>query len=158
MKILASLLVIYSLLLLSACPKKSISEAKKQSAQIAVYANNGVEATRTLFQSRVITLEQKDRIADAFILLAKAGQTFDRTIQNIETTYGAKPPKTELYKLFQVFNAEVVGRFLDILQQLKIISANNQIGEIVSLIQTAILTIARLFGNKRQVELQLEAI
>lgn len=158
MKKIITLILIYAVFLVSACPKKSINEAKKQSAQIANYANNGVEITRELFRGQIISLEQKDKIADGFILLAKSGQTFDLTVKNIENTYGTRPPKSEIERLFQVFNAEVVARFLDILRELKVVSANNQIGEVVALLQTAILAIAKVFGNKRQVELQIEQI
>ena len=157
-KIVTALLLIYSLVMLTACPQKSITEAKKQSSQIAVYANNGVEITRELFRSQIISIAQKDRIAEGFILLAKSGQTFDRTVKNIENAYGTRPPKSEIERLFQVFNAEVVARFLDILRELKVVSADNRIGEVVALLQTAILAIAKVFGNKRQLELQIEQI
>lgn len=146
------------MVLLTACPQKTIDTAKKQSTQIAVYANNGVEITRELFRNQIISLAQKDKIADGFILLAKAGQTFDLTVKNLENTYGKRPPKSELDKLFQVFNSEVVANFLEILRELKVIGANNRYGEVISLLQTAILTIAAVFRNSRQIKQQIEAI
>ena len=157
-KTITVLVLIYSMVLLSACPQKSIGEAKRQSSQIAVYANNGVEITRELFRNQIISLAQKDRIADGFILLAKSGQTFDLAVKNIENTYGTRPPKSEIERLFKIFNAELVAKFLDILRELKVISADNRIGEVIALLQTAILIIAKVFGNKRQVELQIEQI
>lgn len=156
-KTLSFLLIFCLTCLMTACPKKTIETAKRESARLAGYANQGVNVTRELFREKFLTVEQKDKIAEGFIVLAKAGQTFDETVKNLEKTYGSNVPRSEVEKLFEVFNSLVVGKFLDVLKELKIVS-DNRIGEVVELLRSAILIIAKGFGKGSALEKQLEAV
>lgn len=146
-KTFVALVVIYSMLLVTACPAKSIQRAKDGSAKIAKYANAGVNLTRTLYNSGVLPLAQKDEIALKFILLSKAGQTFDAAVENARLAYGTNAPAPEIEKLFATFNSEVVGRFLDVLQSLKAIGATEKYQAIIDAIRTAVLLVTRAFGR-----------
>lgn len=157
MKAKLSILLICSLFCL-ACPKQNIDTAKAQSAKLARYAGAGVYLTGELFRNKVLTLGQKDKIADGFIFLAKAGQTFDAAIAELEKKYDGKTvPKAELKDLFAVFNAEVVAKFLDLLRTLKV-SVHPDLADVIEAIRTAVLIVAGLFGKKLEVRQQIEAI
>lgn len=153
------LLIAVMSVLATACPSKTIATAEKRSAQLAGYANIGVDTTRDLFQAGFISLSEKDRIAVGFIGLAQAGQMFDDTVKNIKAAYvDTAPPRTEIEKLFEVFDSLVVTKFLAILQTMKLISKQDQYAQIIQLIRTAVIAIAKAFGKQQTVALRLETV
>ncbi|HEV7701392.1 MAG TPA: hypothetical protein VGO43_14265, partial [Pyrinomonadaceae bacterium] len=90
-----ALTVLYSMVLLTACPSAaSLEKAKAESARIATYANAGVNLTRNLYESQVITIGQKDAIAKKFVFLADGGIAFDAAVNKALATYGSNVPKT----------------------------------------------------------------
>ncbi|HEY8562812.1 MAG TPA: hypothetical protein VIL74_20710 [Pyrinomonadaceae bacterium] len=157
-KIFTCALLIYSLVMLTACPAKSIETARAQSMSMARYANAGVDITRDLFREGVISLAQKDKIADGFLNLAKAGQLFDETLAAIEKSYGSNVPRTELEKLFESFNGIVVAKFLDLLKEMKLVGSGSRLGEVIEILRTTILAAAKIFGKAYEVRQQIEAI
>lgn len=155
-----AIILIYAFVIFStACPSGgSIAKAKQSSAKLAGYANLGVNGTRDLYRANLISLEQKDTIANGFLVLAKAGIAFDAAVKNLETTYGANVPKSEIEKLFAVFSGDVVAKFVDVLKQIRIVGANNSVGEIIALLQTAILAVAKAFSKEKVIRQQLGTI
>lgn len=155
-KFLTCLLLIASFVFgLAGCEAKTIEKAEKASAKLAGYANAGVEVTRELFRDGLIGVQAKDRIADAFIVLAKGGVAFDAAVANTKAEYGRKPPKEAIEALFAVFNAEVVAKFLSVLQQLKLIGDSGAYVAIIESLKTAVLVVAAAFGKRPAVEVQL---
>lgn len=153
MKTILTTLLILASLILTACPARTIQKAKSASANLATYANTGVDVTRELYRNNLITLAQKDKIADAFIVLANGGIAFDLAVKNAEQVYGgATPPRRELDALFATFNAEVVAKFLAVLQSLKLVNNTGAIGTVIESLKTAVLLIAAAFKHKSQVE------
>lgn len=148
-------LAVIASMILTGCPAKTIQKAKESSAKLATYANSGVNVTRGLFQQELIGLEAKDKIADAFIILADAGIAFDLAVRNAEAAYGSDPPKTALDALFETFNAQVVAKFLNVLEKLKLVSDTGAYLAIIESLKAAVLVIAAAFGKKGQVEAQL---
>ncbi|HNU06133.1 MAG TPA: hypothetical protein PKO33_00105 [Pyrinomonadaceae bacterium] len=155
---IAYLLILTIAVIGTACPSKTIETAEKKSAQLAGYANQGVEITRAMFREQLLTLEQKDKVATGFIALAQAGQTFDETVKGLKAAYGPDVPRPEIDKLFEVFSSLVVGKFLDVLRTLKVLPADSRIGEVIDLLRLAVLTIAKAFGRGTAVRTQLEAV
>jgi hypothetical protein len=153
-KILVCLTLVYSLLLFG-CPSKSIQKAKESSAKLATYANAGVDVTRGLFRENVITLAQKDKIADAFIVLADAGIAFDAAVRKAETEYGTNAPKAEIDRLFAIFDAEVVAKFLGVLSALKLVNDIGSFSVVIETLKTSVLLIAKAFGRMKQTEARL---
>jgi hypothetical protein len=148
-------LIVFSLLTI-ACPTQSIQRAKDSSAKLAGYANTGVNLTRDLYEQNLINLATKDKIADAFIVLAKAGIAFDAAVAQVEAQYGASAvPKSEIDKLFAVFSSEVVAKFLDVVAALKLTNQANLYAQAIDLIKTAVLIIAKAFGRSASVKQQL---
>jgi len=150
-------LLIYAVAL-TGCPSKSIQDAKATSGKIATYANAGVNLTRELYGANFLTLEQKDKIADGFIVLAKAGIVFDQAIVNAETTYGSNVPQNEIERLSAVFDAQIVTKFLDILTLLKLTNRAGNYAAVIESLRTAILIGARVFGHYRDVNTRIAAV
>jgi hypothetical protein len=158
-KIILTLIVIYSLFLLTACPSPAtIEKAKTNSKKIATIANEGVNITRELYQSKIINASAAKSIADKFIVLAEGGIAFDAAVLRLEKAHGASVPKSELEKLFSVFSTEVVQKFIDVLASLKILNVSESFKNTILLVQTAVITIARAFDRGKQVKQRIEAV
>lgn len=158
-KIILSLIVVYSMLLATACASAvSLDKAKSSSSRLASYANEGVNVTRELYRSKVLSGEQTKAIAGKFIVLARAGAAFDSAVKAAEATYGTNAPKPEIEKLFAVFSSEVVGNFLAVLSALKIVGNTGGLQQTIALLQTAVLTIARAFGRSAAVKRQIKGV
>lgn len=156
---IATLAIIYSMVLLSACPSKaSLDKAKESSARVATYANAGVNLTRNLYSSNVISLEQKDAIARKFVLLAEGGIAFDAAVEKAIQVYGSNAPKSEIQKIFETFDAEVVGKFLDILASLKLVANRAAYAQVIETIRTAVLVVAGVFGHKQAIARRIAAV
>lgn len=148
--ILVVMILIWSVVF-TGCPVKSVNKARQQSRVVATYTNAAVSLTRTLYETHVITIDQKDVIADKFIILAKAGIAFDILAKNINDTYGLNVPKSEIQKLFQVFDAQIVAAFISVLSALKIISIQSKYIAILDSIRTAVLIIAGVFNQRAMI-------
>lgn len=155
---LTTLMIVYSIVLLTACPAASLQKAHDSSAKIAKYANAGVNLTRSLYQSQVISIDQKDAIARKFILLADGGIAFDAAVAKAKQVYGPNAPASEVQRIFALFDTEVIGKFLDILQSLKLINSQSAFLNIIAGIRAAVLVVAGLVGQKAAVVQRIEAI
>lgn len=153
----ATFLVMYAVVQLTACPAASLQKAANASSRVATYANAGVNLTRNLYESKVIPIGQKDDIAQKFVLLAEAGVAFDAAVARARTIYGTNAPSSEIQKILATFDSEVVGRFLDVLQSLKLINARDKYAAIIDTIRAAVLVIANVFGHSKSVGLRLQA-
>ena len=155
-KAVSTILLLSLAVSLTACGPQTIAKAKEQSRQLAKYTNAGVDVTRELFKAKIITLEQKDRIADAFLKLARAGQTFDKTIAKIEQEYGKNIPASKIEQLFKIFDGEIVSEYLNLLKDLGV--AVQKVREIITLLKTVVLTAAGLFDKRAAIEARLEGV
>jgi len=155
----AFLFVIVFSMFATGCPDKSIQKAKSSSARVATFANAGVNLTRDLYRQQIISITVKDRIADAFITLAKAGQTFDAAVLKVEAQYGpAAPPRAEIDKLFAVFDSEVVDGLVDILKTVTASGIPDKFREIVETLKSAVIVIAKVFNRAVVVEARLAEV
>lgn len=158
--LIGCIVVLFCLLLTTACPitPDSIAKVKSASKKVATAANTGVNLTRELYNANFLTIEQKDVIAQKFLLLAKAGIAFDTAVASIENQYGANAvPKSEIQRLVGVFDAQVVNAFLDVLTSLKIIPSKGNYGVTIELIRTGVLTVAGILGLKHSVSARIKA-
>lgn len=154
MKYLTALLLI-AVTVLTGCPAKSIEKAEKSSKKLATYANAGIEITRSLHREDVITTAQKDKIADAFIVLADAGIAFDKAVANAKAAYAANPDQSIIDGLFATFDSTVVNQTLAVLQALKVVSNTEALKATIESLKTAVILIAKAFNKQQQVEARL---
>ncbi len=153
----ATLALIYSMLMLTACPAASLQKVSDSSARVATYANAGVNLTRNLYEGKVITLDQKDAVATKFVQLAQAGVAFDAAVAKAKQVYGTNAPASEVQAIFATFDSEVIGRFLDVLKSLKLIANAGKYAAIIDGIRAAVMVIAGVFNQAHSVKLRLEA-
>ena len=158
LRIFISFVLIYAMVMLTACPSAaSLQKVQDSSARVAKYANAGVDLTRTLYESKVITLAQKDAIAQKFVLLARGGIAFDAAVANAKATYGTNAPQATIQQLLATFDSQVVGQFLEILTSLKVIGASGAYAAIIETIRAAVMVVAGVFGTKAAVTQRLAA-
>lgn len=160
-KLFAVFLVIYSLVMTTACPSRvTLEKAKTESSRVAVYANATVDVVRELYRSKTISLEQKDRIADKLIVLARGGAAFDALVNQMQSSYGntGNVPKAEFALLLDTFNVEVVNKFLDALAAMKIIKVSDHLRNAINLLLTSIKIIAQAFGKQKSVGARIDAL
>jgi hypothetical protein len=139
----------------TSCEQK-ISSIKTSSSKIATAADQGVNITRELYESKVISPAQTKVIAQLFANLAAGGILFDSTVANIEAQYGSKVPASEIAKLSAIFNTEIVDQFLAILEQMKLISNSDQLKLVIESIRVAVLAIASVFGTRSAVNAHIQ--
>lgn len=140
------------------CPAKTLDKAQSSSVKIATYANTGINITRDLFNSRVITLAQKNQIAQGWLALAQAGQAFDVTVVRLKQQYGsATPPASEIEALFTAFDDQVVNQFIHVLTALGVAGIPAEFQTVIAAIRTAVLIIAGMVGHKTQTAAKLAA-
>lgn len=155
---LVALLMSSLVLAMTGCPKANIETVKSNSKKVATYANAGVEITRALFQAKKISLERKDAVADGFISLAEGGAAFDALVASIEAQYVDKAiPKSEIKRLFDTFNKDVVAKLVGVLKELKVPGTSNfdELWPKIELLKTAILAVAGAFGQREAVASQI---
>lgn len=154
-----AMVAMYAVLMLTACPStKTIQTAKDASKKLATAANSGVEITRTLYRDGIISTAQKDIVAKGFVTLANAGIAFDQAIANAEKTFGPDVPGTEIEKLFATFDASVVAQFVEVLKSVKVIRGNTAFGDVIELLKTAVLAIAKAFSKTQVVTARLAEV
>jgi hypothetical protein len=156
--VLPSLLIWCLVLTTTACPSRaSLDKAARASSDLATYANAGVNVTRELFAANLLTLEQKDRIADGFIALARAGQAFDTLVANARVQYGDNAPKDAVAAIFATFDKTVVNQLVSVLNALKLTQVSARFAAVIETLKTAVLLIANAFRHRQLVAARLEA-
>jgi hypothetical protein len=153
-KLIICLILIYSFLI-TGCPKASVEKVKKASGQVATYANEAVNFTRDLYRENVISLAQKDKIADALIKLAQGGIAFDALVKQYEAQYGNNAPSGVLQQIVNAFKSNLVNGFLDVLSALKVINPSEKLRQTIELIRTTVLLIASALRVKNDTQATL---
>lgn len=154
-----TVLLLMASLIFTACPStQTLEKAKGASSKLATYANSGVNITRELFQAGILPLATKDKVAEAFIVLAKSGQQFDAAVISLQTQFGNNPPTNELQALYALFSSTVVTNFLNVLQILKLVNDTAKYRAIIETIRTGVLLIANVFGHKSAVRARLVTV
>ena len=128
----AAVLITALVLLTTACPSESqIRKAAKASNSLANLTNNVTDAVRAAFQAGTISVETKNKLADALIVIAKEGKIFnDMLIANQASAQSGQFPPG----IFQTLTAQfdkVVQPFLDMVTTLNLLgpNANSQLAK-----------------------------
>ena len=145
---LAAVLITALVLLTTACPSESqIRKAAKASNGLANLTNGVVDAVRVAFQAGQISVDTKNKLADALILVAKEGKTFnDLLIANQALAQnGTFPPN--IFALLSTQFDKVVQPFLDMATQLNLLgpAANQKLLTTFAALRAAILIISAAF-------------
>lgn len=145
-KILISLLLVYALVLATACPIKEsdIARAKRASNALAGLTADAITATRTAFENKLISLEQKNSIADALIMISRGGTRFTLAVKAAESS---KLLVERREVLNQVFSRDIVEPFLSLLQQIGLLKNAAALAHAIDLLRVQILVISKVFSR-----------
>lgn len=152
-RFILSLLIIYSLLLVTACPSKgALEKAFNQSANIGKLASASAVTVGDLYKAGVISLETKDQIAEKLAQIVTSGTQVHGVIKALAEKYKGQVDNItadERNNLDLLFSREIVEPFLAILTSLKLLSPNTakQILVAVALLRSAIMTVTGVFGS-----------
>lgn len=151
-KFILSLIIIYSLMLATACPsRKGLTQAFNQSAKVYQLGTSAAVTIGGLYDSGILPLAVKDRIADGLIKVAGEGRKFHAMIVALKAEYGSDisaVPKSKLAELDILFSSTVIQPLVDILSSLGVLPPGvaSQVLLAISLVRTAISTISQIFG------------
>ena len=145
---MAAVLITALVLLTTACPSDNqIRKAAKASNDLANLTNNVTDAVRSAFQAGQISVETKNKLADALILIAKEGKTFnDMLIANQALAQNGTFPANVFVQLSTQFD-KVVQPFLDMATQLNLLgpNGNQKLAQTFAALRAAILIISAAF-------------
>jgi hypothetical protein len=135
-------------LLTTACPSQdSIRKAAKASNDMAHLTNNVVDAVRAAFQAGAINEATKNKMADALIVIAREGKTFNDLIiaNQALAKNGMFPPN--IFVLLSTQFDKVVQPFLDLATQLNLLgpNTNHTLATTFAALRGAIIIISAAF-------------
>jgi hypothetical protein len=145
----AAVLITALVLLTTACPSENqIRRAAKASNDLANLTNGVTDAVRAAFQAGQISLETKNKLADALIVIAREGKTFNDLLianQALAAKTGTFPPN--VFTLLSTQFDKVVQPFLDMVTQLNLIgpATNQKLATTFAALRAAILIISAAF-------------
>lgn len=121
-KLFIVFLIISSLLLTTACPKRRsvIVSAANASYRLTGLTGNLIATTEAEFRAGRISPAAKDRIADALVTLTKAEIVFIQAVKEAEMIYRAQNQMElgALARLEKMFTESIAAPFLAIVQML----------------------------------------
>jgi hypothetical protein len=145
---MAAVLITALVLITTACPSNDqIRNAAKASNSLANLTNNVTDAVRIAFQAGQISVETKNKLADALILVAKEGKIFNTMIiaNQAAAQNGTFPPNI-FVQLSTQFD-KVVQPFLDLATTINLLgpNANQKLAQTFAALRAAILIISAAF-------------
>lgn len=160
MKYLLTISILFTLIVTQVgCDKmKSLEKAERASKKVATYANEAVNITRELYRDKTITDEQALKATELFVYLARGGKAFDSKVAELKKFYAEnneKPNKKALQRVAQYFRANVIERFIEVLEEITQMQVSDKWKAVISGIKTAILIVADSLnvGDETRVDL-----
>lgn len=145
---MAVMLITALVLLTTACPSENqIRKAAKASNSLANLTNNVTDAVRIAFQAGQISVDTKNKMADALILIAREGKIFnDMLIANQASAQSGTFPPNIFVQLSAQFD-KVVQPFLEMGTTLNLLgpSGNEKLAQTFAALRAAILIISAAF-------------
>jgi hypothetical protein len=130
----------------TSCDAAALQKAKKAGNQLADLSATAIEATKTAYSTKLITLEQKNSIADSLIALSYGGKAFSEYGKQLEAEYGKTPvPQNKLIEFQTLFDKRVVTPFVLLLSKLDSSIRSEQLRQAIAAIRIAVLTVSAVF-------------
>ena len=126
--------------------KKALAEAAEAAKDIGGGTRDVIEAVGKAYDQKLITLEQKDKLADLLIAIAKGGQKGVQALDTLEKSGVTELTPDQRSILNKLFDVEVIDPFLNLISEIAKLSDESQTAIRIALasVRTAIL----LFSNK----------
>ena len=157
-KIFVCLLVISSLVFMTACPKaqKTYRSAKEASAKIQIYGTNLIQANIDAYKAKEISQADFAALNKLTGKFVEGVELYREALKEAEKILasGGTLPGGALDRLNAVFSEKVVDAFLKITEQLGVIpgGSSETIKNIVAGIRLAILTVQEAFASAHAYE------
>lgn len=159
-----AMLVIYAVTLISAgCDLKitpdKLKEWNRQSENIGLLSRQASNIAFGLWEAGEITLETKNDIFDVFLRLDEGGIAFHNFVKRKLAEHGeGKVSKSVLAEIVEVFRSELLEKFLNALEKLKVLKVSAKLRQTISGIKTAVLVFADALkiGSKTRKEIELK--
>lgn len=157
-KLIISLLIVYSLVMLTACPSQSsITTAAKASNQLAGLTINAIQTVKTGYETNLFTLAQKNSIAQKLSILSDGGKAFNNAVTTLLAATRT-PTADQLATLSQLFDTSVITPFLAVLTEVGLIKNAPAVMAAIAVIRTTVLSIAAVFTGKTALILKQEGV
>lgn len=139
-------------------PKKALAEASEAAKDIGGGTRDTINAVSQAFDAKLLTLEQKDKLADLLIAIAKGGQKGVAALQAIEASGVTELDLTQREMLNRLFDEAVIAPFLDLLTELGKLSNESSaaIRAALAAVRTAILLFSQKIGRATEIELLIQ--
>jgi hypothetical protein len=149
-KILSVFIVLWSLIMCG-CPADSPTrKAAKASFELSGITLDVVNATAKAYDAGIISLAVKDKMAAAEKKIAEGGAHFNDLLAGFIKQYpNGQIPADKLGLLNSIFSGDIVTPFLQILEQIKVLSPTQAgyLSAAISTLRTALLVIAGVFAD-----------
>ena len=160
-QIFLSLLIIYAAFVNLACPQKTaIRKASEASFQLAGSINDAQKAVESAFDGQIIGKATAIKLNDSLRRANDGSVKLTNAVDALRKLYadGAPLPQTKLDVLNLILSDEVITPLLQILDELKIVSASRApaLFAAIASVKTLVIVISSAFPAKSSVSLQLE--
>lgn len=137
--------------------QKSLEVAAEAAKDIGGGTRDVIKAVGDAYYKKLITLEQKDRLADALSAIARGGQKGVSAIEALDKAGVTTMSGSDAEALSRIFTDEVVAPFLELLTELGKLSASSSAAIRAALVsvRTAIVLLSSKIGRAniiRQIE------
>jgi 3-oxoacyl-(acyl-carrier-protein) synthase len=143
----------------TACGEKRLSQAAEAAKDIGGGTRDVISAVDQAFTEKLITLEQKDKLADLLGLIAKGGQKGVDAIELLQQQGVENPTPEQSKLLMRIFDDNVIAPFLQLLTELGKLSDTSSAAIRAAMIsvRAAILLLSNRIGRNdviRRIEVQ----
>lgn len=133
----------------SACGPKKIGSVAEAAKDIGGGTRDVIKAVRSAWEQKLITTEQKDRLADLLAAIGRGGQKGVDVIAALQASGVDEIPKDKAALLNKVFSDEVISPFLQLLTELGKLSdeSSSAIRAALISLRAAILLLSSRIGR-----------
>jgi hypothetical protein len=154
---LVLMLALVSLPITGCGGEKTLSQAAEAAKDIGGGTRDVIKAVGEAYDKKLITLEQKDRLADTLKSIAKGGQKGVDAIELLQKQGVENPTPEQSRLLMTIFDNDVIAPFLNLLTDLSKLSPSSSatIRAALASVRTAILLLSSRIGRAdviRQIE------
>jgi len=136
-------------LIVAACTPKQLSQAAEAAKDIGGGTRDVVKAVREAYEAKLISIEQKDRLAELLKQIARGGQKGVDAIDFLQKHGVTQPTPEQSRNLSRIFDDEVVAPFLNLLTELGKLSDESSVAIRTALasVRTAIVVFSAKIGR-----------
>lgn len=152
-KVFLPFLLVAILVSQTACPKAkpgTVKAAAEAAKDIGGGTRDAIKAVGEAYRKGLITLAQKDKLADLLLLIAKGGQKGVDAIERLQNDGFTELPADRAALLNKLFSDEVVAPFLKLLTEIGALTDSQSIAirAAVATLRTTILLLSQKIGRE----------